>query len=114
MRFSSTPSTLADIVTLVRKGAIEEALQLIRSTFPQLLDKHPEVRFKLLCQRFIELIRQRKKEEALLFAQKEWSPHAKDDTLLSNELQVRVMLLRLHKVLLRLAHDERERRTCSR
>jgi hypothetical protein len=74
----------------VRRGAIDEAIKLLRSAFPQLLDKHPEVRFKLLCQRFIELIRQRKKEEALLFAQKEWSPHAKDDPSLLDELQVRV------------------------
>jgi len=77
-----------DILNLVQMGKIEEAIGLIHSAFPQLLNKNPEVRFKLLCQRFIELIRQRKKEEALIFAQKEWSPHVSpDNTSLSKELQ---------------------------
>jgi len=108
----------SDIVDLVRGGAIDEAIKLIRSAFPQLLDKHPEVRFKLLCQRFIELIRQRKKEEALLFAQKEWSPHAKDDPSLLDELQVRIRMILLLLLLLHVAagphrDDRRVGRVCA-
>lgn len=84
------PSGAADVVELVRRGAVEDALHLIRTAFPELLEKQPKVLFKLLCQQFIELIRQRKKEEALLFAQKEWSAHAKEQPLLE-ELHVRAL-----------------------
>lgn len=78
---------VTDVVQLVRRGAIEEAIELIRTAFPQLLEKRPEVLFKLQSQHFIELIRQRKKEEAFLFASKQWSPHAQEKVLLE-EFQV--------------------------
>jgi len=77
----------SQILSLVRQGQVEKALALTDKLFPELLAKRPNVRFKLLCQQFIELIRHRKKEEALDFAQKEWSPYAVEESAFSEELQ---------------------------
>eukprot|EP00005_Dracoamoeba_jomungandri_P003823 CAMPEP_0174256932 /NCGR_PEP_ID=MMETSP0439-20130205/6131_1 /TAXON_ID=0 /ORGANISM="Stereomyxa ramosa, Strain Chinc5" /LENGTH=227 /DNA_ID=CAMNT_0015339785 /DNA_START=17 /DNA_END=700 /DNA_ORIENTATION=- len=59
------------IMLSIRKGEILDAIKLTNELFPGVLEQNQEVRFKLLCQHFIELIRERKNQEALAFAQQE-------------------------------------------
>eukprot|EP01119_Soliformovum_irregulare_P021857 TRINITY_DN7356_c0_g1_i1.p1 TRINITY_DN7356_c0_g1~~TRINITY_DN7356_c0_g1_i1.p1 ORF type:complete len:411 (-),score=88.29 TRINITY_DN7356_c0_g1_i1:526-1758(-) len=54
---------------LIMEGEIEEAIQSIEESFPKLLASFPKALFALRCQQLIELIRARKLNEAVVFAQ---------------------------------------------
>lgn len=71
----------------MRKGSIKEVIDAMIVVFPTVLQKHPDVLFKLMGQHFIELIRHRKMQEALEFAQKELRSFAKSDPAFENHFK---------------------------
>lgn len=68
-----------------------QAVRLISP--PQILDSNPSLYFHLQQQRLIELIRQNKIEEALLFAQAELAPRGEEHPEFLHELEETMTLL---------------------
>jgi len=62
------------ILECIGNGKVVEGIQLTHQHFPELLFSKMEINFKLQCQVFIELIRDRNVDEALKFAQEKLGP----------------------------------------
>ncbi|KAJ1985680.1 hypothetical protein H4R33_003838 [Dimargaris cristalligena] len=77
----------------VQTGNIEEAIERVNDLNPQILDTNPQLYFHLQQQRLIELIREGKVEEALLFAQEEMAPRGEEVPELLDELEKTMTLL---------------------
>ena len=48
--------TPSGIQSLVLRGRISEAVRLVRSSYPSLLENNPELMFRLKCRQFVEMI----------------------------------------------------------
>jgi hypothetical protein len=65
---------------LIMSGDVVEAIELTKKLFPDLLEKSPHLLFFLQCQQFIEMIKQKKIEEAVHFAQTILSKYSDNET----------------------------------
>jgi len=77
----------------IQQGNIVEAIERVNDLNPEILDKDPSLYFHLQQQRLIELIRQKKIDEALLFAQHELAPRGEEHPEFLNELEQTMTLL---------------------
>ena len=58
-----------EVRVLIEAGKVEEATRKINDINPELLEKNADLYFKLKKQQLIELIKAKKTEEAIMFAQ---------------------------------------------
>eukprot|EP01095_Lingulamoeba_sp_RSL-Kostka_P005157 TRINITY_DN164_c0_g2_i3.p1 TRINITY_DN164_c0_g2~~TRINITY_DN164_c0_g2_i3.p1 ORF type:complete len:222 (-),score=67.26 TRINITY_DN164_c0_g2_i3:463-1128(-) len=58
----------------IQQGNIEEGIEYINDLDPEILDTNPDLIFSLKQQQLIEMIRNNKIDEALIFAQEEIAP----------------------------------------
>lgn len=77
----------------VQCGNIEDAIEKVNDLNPEILDTNPQLFFHLQKQRFIEMIRSGKVEEALEFAQEELAPRGEENQMFLEELERTVTLL---------------------
>ncbi|VFQ58911.1 unnamed protein product [Cuscuta campestris] len=77
----------------VQCGNIEDAIEKVNDLNPEILDTNPQLFFHLQKQRFIEMIRNGKVEEALEFAQEELAPRGEENQTFLEELERTVTLL---------------------
>ncbi|XAR66423.1 hypothetical protein NMG60_11012656 [Bertholletia excelsa] len=77
----------------VQCGNIEDAIEKINDLNPEILDTNPQLFFHLQQQRFIELIRNGKVEEAMEFAQEELAPRVEENQSFLEEIEATVSLL---------------------
>jgi len=82
-----------NLVELIYRGKIEEAVLLTNKLYPELLTYDVQMSFYLQCQVFIELVRQRKTTQALKFAQDVLSVFGLKDKRFLDILQEIVPLL---------------------
>ncbi|XP_056403811.1 glucose-induced degradation protein 8 homolog isoform X2 [Hyla sarda] len=78
---------------MILKGQIQEAIALINSLHPELLDTHRYLYFHLLQQHLIELIRQRETEAALEFAQTQLAEQGEESRECLTEMERTLALL---------------------
>ncbi|XP_073042186.1 protein GID8 homolog isoform X2 [Primulina eburnea] len=81
----------------VQNGHVVDAIEKVLSLNPEILSENPKALFSLLQQLFIELIRDGRMEEALMFAQKKLGPLAEEIRFLG-EFERTFSLLILHNV----------------
>jgi hypothetical protein len=84
------------LTELIESGRIQEAILLAAKEFPSLRDSDgkgtPTLEyFKLLCQQFVELIRDKRPNEALEFAESHLAHQAANSSLFAVELQVKIL-----------------------
>ncbi|KAL9243592.1 hypothetical protein vseg_017461 [Gypsophila vaccaria] len=77
----------------VQCGNVEDAIEKVNDLNPEILDTNPQLFFHLQQQRFIELVRNGKIEEALEFAQEELAPRGEENQSFLEELEKTVALL---------------------
>ncbi|KAJ1936050.1 hypothetical protein FBU59_005182 [Linderina macrospora] len=77
----------------VQNGDIRSAIERVNDLNPDLLETDARLYFQLQQQQLIELIRQGKSEEALVFAQEELAPHGAEHPELLRELERTMALL---------------------
>ncbi|KAK9706678.1 hypothetical protein RND81_07G144000 [Saponaria officinalis] len=77
----------------VQCGNVEDAIEKVNDLNPEILDTNPQLFFHLQQQRFIELVRNGKIEEALEFAQEELAPRGEENQSFLEELEKTVSLL---------------------
>ncbi|XP_074269921.1 protein GID8 homolog isoform X1 [Silene latifolia] len=77
----------------VQCGNVEDAIEKVNDLNPEILDTNPQLFFHLQQQRFIELVRNKKIEEALEFAQEELAPRGEENQSFLEELEKTVSLL---------------------
>jgi len=77
----------------IQRGDIEEAIERVNDLNPEILDNDPSLYFHLQQQRLIELIREKKIDEALLFAQEELAPRGEEHPEFLSELERTMTLL---------------------
>ncbi|KAK1260194.1 hypothetical protein QJS04_geneDACA022527 [Acorus gramineus] len=77
----------------VQCGNVKDAIEKVNDLNPEILDTNPQLFFHLQQQRFIELIRDGKVEEALEFAQEELAPRGEENQAFLEELEKTVALL---------------------
>ncbi|XP_061984133.1 protein GID8 homolog isoform X1 [Populus nigra] len=82
----------------VQCGNVEDAIEKVNDLNPEILDTNPQLFFHLQQQRFIELIRNGKVEEALEFAQEELAPRGEENQSFLEELERTVALLAFEDV----------------
>ncbi|XP_031131161.1 protein GID8 homolog [Ipomoea triloba] len=82
----------------VQRGNVEDAIEKVNDLNPEILDTNPQLFFHLQQQRLIELIRNRKVEEALEFAQEELAPRGEENLGFLEELEKTVALLAFEDV----------------
>ncbi|KAG9474535.1 hypothetical protein GDO78_004696 [Eleutherodactylus coqui] len=78
---------------MILKGQIQEAIALINSLHPELLDTHRYLYFHLQQQHLIELIRQRETEAALEFAQTQLAEQGEESRECLTEMERTLALL---------------------
>ena len=76
----------------VQNGRIMDAIEKVNDMNPEVLDNDTELFFQLQRQHLIELIREKKYEEALEYARDELAPQAEDNPNFLDELE-QVMVL---------------------
>lgn len=83
--------------TIIRKaiqiGDIQKAIELVNDLDPEILDKNPGLYFHLQQQKLIELIREKKSDEALDFLNKELSSFGEENQAYLDELEKTLVLL---------------------
>jgi hypothetical protein len=67
-----------EVRVLIEAGKVEEATRKINEINPELLEKNSHLYFKLKKQQLIELIKAKKTEEAIMFAQQKVAPKCKN------------------------------------
>jgi len=77
----------------IQAGNIEQAMNLVNSLHPQLLDQDRFLLFHLQQQHLIELIRQQKVEEALQYAGEHLAERGEEDSTVLQELERTLALL---------------------
>nr|CAG4645789.1 EOG090X0CTI [Lynceus sp. MCZ IZ 141354] len=77
----------------IQSGKMLDAIYLINKIHPELLDIDRNLFFHLQQQQFIELIRERRIEEALQFAQDQLSERGEENQLILSELERTLALL---------------------
>jgi len=77
----------------IQKGDIVEAIERINDLNPEILDNNPSLLFHLQQQRLIELIRQGRIADALVFAQQELAPRGEENPVFLAELEKTMVLL---------------------
>lgn len=77
----------------IQNGRIQEATALVNELYPELLDNDRYLYFHLQQLHLIELIREKKIEEALSFAQEQLSESGEADPAILNELERTMALL---------------------
>lgn len=77
----------------VENGNIEKAIGHINSLHPELIDTNRPLAFHLRQQQLIELIRERRLEDALLFAQNHLCEYNENNELIQEELERTMALL---------------------
>ncbi|KAI5481082.1 hypothetical protein MNV49_006268 [Pseudohyphozyma bogoriensis] len=77
----------------VHSGEVEKATELVNELDPEILDTNPTLHFHLLQLHLIELIRQSRIPEALLFAQTELAPRGEEHPQFLKELERTMALL---------------------
>ncbi|KAK9056323.1 hypothetical protein SSX86_027413 [Deinandra increscens subsp. villosa] len=82
----------------VQSGNVEDAIEKVNDLNPEILDTNPQLFFHLQQQRLIELIRNGKVEEALVFAQEELAPRGEENQSFLEELERTVALLAFEDV----------------
>ncbi|CAH9112024.1 unnamed protein product [Cuscuta europaea] len=82
----------------VQCGNVEDAIEKVNDLNPEILDTNPQLFFHLQKQRFIEMIRNGKVEEALDFAQEELAPRGEENQGFLEELERTVTLLAFEDV----------------
>jgi two-component SAPR family response regulator len=75
------------ILEAIQSGAIQEAVEMINSYLPDLLDDNRYLFFHLQQQHLIELIRNRNIDEALKFAQENLADQGEENTAVLEELE---------------------------
>eukprot|EP00762_Andalucia_godoyi_P007266 ANDGO_08084.mRNA.1 Glucose-induced degradation protein 8 homolog len=91
----STIQERMQIRSAVERGDIHAAIDKVNDLNPEILDTNQTLCFHLQQQKFIELIRLNKIEEALDFAQDEMAPRAAADPSLVEDLERTMTLLAL-------------------
>ncbi|XP_073274876.1 protein GID8 homolog isoform X2 [Primulina huaijiensis] len=81
----------------VQNGHVVDAIKRVHDLNPEILKENPKALFSLMQQLFIELIRDGKTEEALMFAQEKLGPLAEENRFLE-EFERTFSLLILHNV----------------
>lgn len=81
----------------IQNGKIQEAIQLVNNIHPELLDCDRYLFFHLQQQHLIELIRQRKIEEALKYAQEQLAERGEENKEVLSELERTLALLAFDK-----------------
>eukprot|EP00009_Paramoeba_aestuarina_P014332 CAMPEP_0201533600 /NCGR_PEP_ID=MMETSP0161_2-20130828/53732_1 /ASSEMBLY_ACC=CAM_ASM_000251 /TAXON_ID=180227 /ORGANISM="Neoparamoeba aestuarina, Strain SoJaBio B1-5/56/2" /LENGTH=226 /DNA_ID=CAMNT_0047937715 /DNA_START=172 /DNA_END=852 /DNA_ORIENTATION=+ len=81
------------ILSLVRSGEAQQAIQKTEEEFPGVIEKDSEVCFMMKTQVFIELIRVGDVSNALLFASNELKPLSEKSTSFAKRLQDHIPLL---------------------
>jgi len=81
------------IVQNIALGDVDYALSRLNASFPGLLDDNPDVRFSLYSQKFVELIRAKGCEEALVYAQQDLAGFGLKDSKYLEALQDVLALL---------------------
>jgi len=81
----------------IQNGKIQEAIQLVNNLHPELLDCDRYLFFHLQQQHLIELIRQRKIEEALKYAQEQLAERGEENKEVLSELERTLALLAFDK-----------------
>lgn len=79
--------------SLVQNGQIQDAITLINNLFPELLDNHRYLYFRLQQQKLIELIREKDVEGALQYAQTHLSERVEENPEVLSELEKTLALL---------------------
>lgn len=77
----------------IEKGRIENSINLINNLHPDLIDNNRYLAFHLQQQQLIELIRERKLEDALLFAQNHLCEYGENNVKIQEELERTMALL---------------------
>ena len=77
----------------VQSGNVQEAMILTNNLNPEILDSRPQLYFHLQQQQLIELIREKKIEEALAFAQNSMAELSIEDSKYLDELEKTMALL---------------------
>jgi len=77
----------------IQSGNIQQAIEKVNDINPEILDTNPSLYFHLQQQRLIELIRQKKTQEALEFAQEELAHRGEENPQLLEELEKTMVLL---------------------
>lgn len=76
-----------EIRRAVHSGEIESAIDRVNDMNPEILEEDARLFFRLQQQRFIELIREGKTEEALEFAQESLAPRGEENPAFLEELE---------------------------
>jgi glucose-induced degradation protein 8 len=87
------PQDRMEIRRAVHSGRIESAIDRVNDLDPEILEESPALFFRLQQQRFIELIREGKTEEALEFAQESLAPRGEEHPGFLEDLEKTVALL---------------------
>ncbi|KAM0749774.1 hypothetical protein T439DRAFT_326658 [Meredithblackwellia eburnea MCA 4105] len=82
-----------EIKRAVQRGDVEEATEMVNELDPEILDTNPVLHFHLLQLQLIELIRQNRISEALVFAQTELAPRGEENPEFLHELERTMALL---------------------
>lgn len=82
-----------NIKNAIQRGDIVEAIERVNDLNPEILDHNPSLYFHLQQQRLIELIRAKKVDEALTFAQQELAPRGEEHPEFLSELEKTMTLL---------------------
>jgi len=77
----------------ILKGDIEDGISRCNDLDPEILSMNPRLHFTLLLQRLIELIRQSRIPEALIFAQTDLAPKGESNPEFLSELEKTLALL---------------------
>ena len=72
------------IRNLIMTGRIDEAINEINDINSEILENNPHIHFELQKQKLIEIIKQNKIEEALLFAQNRLFPITQNNVKILN------------------------------
>lgn len=62
----------------ILRGNIDDAMKTAEGLAPMIMERHPHISFALLCQKFCQLIREGKDEEAMKFGSEVLAPSCKD------------------------------------
>lgn len=77
----------------ILRGAIQDAMTLLQSQLPGLLDNDSKLRFHLYLQQFVELVRERQCEVALDYAQRNLAPFLKESPSIIDPIERAMALL---------------------
>lgn len=77
----------------MQTGNVQHAIEMVNDLNPEILDENPGLYFHLQQQKLIELIRQRRSEDALDFLSKELASFGEENEMYLDELEKTLLLL---------------------